>query len=64
MRLAPRLDQVWFQRAVDAKQENLRNFVDDMAAKGNSGTWAFSHDLITSTHQVQPNPKPMWLNSG
>ncbi|EIE18111.1 hypothetical protein COCSUDRAFT_49414 [Coccomyxa subellipsoidea C-169] len=44
--------KVWFQRAVEAKKENLRSFVDDMAALGNGGTWAFSHDQINAVHRV------------
>ena len=46
--------QVWFQQAVEAKQEISREWVDDMAAKGRgSSTWAFSYDSITSMHRVR-----------
>jgi len=44
--------QVWYQRAIVAKKENLRKFVDDMAAKGSNGAWAFSHDMINTMHQA------------
>lgn len=44
--------QVWFQRAVEAKHENLRKWVDNMAAKGHGSTWAFSHDSIDSMQRV------------